>query len=272
MGIIKINEIFKSIDGEGIRTGAPTIFIRFAGCNLHCKYCDTPYALKGDQYDPEYVDAQSVARKVESLCPPPKSEYGGMDSFINITITGGEPLIHYMDILEILESLGRLPYRFSINIETNGSINPDTFIYKYNNSEFGKSLIVRDGKVQHSNHIFFTFDIKTSSAGERERLACLDDNGDLKFAHYIPTICHEEAPTDVIKAVVGSIEDLDYVRGIYTKNMSHLRQFAWYISPVFGKIEPKDLVEYVLKYPACNSWKVQLQLHKIIWDKDKRGV
>lgn len=42
---MKVIEIFKSIDGEGKRAGLPTTFVRLAGCNLRCRYCDTTYAL-----------------------------------------------------------------------------------------------------------------------------------------------------------------------------------------------------------------------------------
>ena len=45
---MKVVEIFDSIDGEGIRAGAPATFIRLAGCNLRCTYCDTVYALFGE--------------------------------------------------------------------------------------------------------------------------------------------------------------------------------------------------------------------------------
>ena len=41
---MKVNEIFKSIQGEGILMGLPTIFIRLTGCNLRCKWCDTTYS------------------------------------------------------------------------------------------------------------------------------------------------------------------------------------------------------------------------------------
>jgi len=46
---LKINEIFFSAAGEGLRQGEPTIFIRLAGCNLRCSFCDTKYAWKKGQ-------------------------------------------------------------------------------------------------------------------------------------------------------------------------------------------------------------------------------
>jgi len=53
---MKIVEIFDSIDGEGIRTGQTATFIRLAGCNLRCSYCDTLYALFGEDEPCEYTE------------------------------------------------------------------------------------------------------------------------------------------------------------------------------------------------------------------------
>ena len=53
--ILKISEIFSSIAGEGLRSGEPTIFLRLAGCNLRCAFCDTKFSLVGlsDELPPE---------------------------------------------------------------------------------------------------------------------------------------------------------------------------------------------------------------------------
>ena len=72
-------EIFKSIDGEGITAGYPAIFIRFAGCNLRCSYCDSMYAVENAKYT--VMELSEILSKVEDLdCK-------------RITLTGGEPLI-----------------------------------------------------------------------------------------------------------------------------------------------------------------------------------
>jgi 7-carboxy-7-deazaguanine synthase len=44
---MKVAEIFRSLQGEGIHQGKPCLFIRLAGCNLHCRWCDTSYAQNG---------------------------------------------------------------------------------------------------------------------------------------------------------------------------------------------------------------------------------
>jgi 7-carboxy-7-deazaguanine synthase len=73
---------------------------------------------------------------------------------------------------------------------------------------------------------------------------------------------------DVLKFVVGSWEDLDKMAQILQKYQPRCSVF---VSPVFGEIEPVDLVDYVVNN-RLNNVRVQVQLHKIIWDPKKRGV
>jgi organic radical activating enzyme len=53
----RINEIFYSLQGEGANTGMPAVFVRFAGCNLHCDFCDTRHELGTMMSDEEIVQA-----------------------------------------------------------------------------------------------------------------------------------------------------------------------------------------------------------------------
>ena len=80
---MKVTEIFDSIDGEGIRTGQPCTFIRLAGCNLRCSYCDTLYSLFGEDEPCEYTEMSTdeILKAVNPL-------------FKRVTLTGGEPLFH----------------------------------------------------------------------------------------------------------------------------------------------------------------------------------
>ncbi|MBN1538559.1 MAG: 7-carboxy-7-deazaguanine synthase QueE, partial [Candidatus Thermoplasmatota archaeon] len=63
---LNVNEIFASFQGEGVHTGIPTVFIRLAGCNLRCEWCDTPYALEPSSGAP--ISINGIISKV--------SEYG----------------------------------------------------------------------------------------------------------------------------------------------------------------------------------------------------
>ncbi len=106
---MKINEIFYSIQGEGIQSGLPTIFIRLTGCNLRCNYCDTKYAYtKGKELSINEIILKLKKFTCNTVC-----------------ITGGEPLINE-DILELVNTLSKNNYR--ILIETNGSKKIDSLL------------------------------------------------------------------------------------------------------------------------------------------------
>lgn len=100
-----IAEVFYSIKGEGIWTGHPMSFIRLAGCNLHCSFCDTDYSCK------TRMSAEALANKV-SRWPSRR-----------VVITGGEPLMQRLEPL-MAELFKR---GFLIHLETNGTLPlPDT--------------------------------------------------------------------------------------------------------------------------------------------------
>jgi 7-carboxy-7-deazaguanine synthase len=100
---MKINEIFYSLQGEGLWTGLPNIFIRLTGCNLRCSYCDTKYAYhKGEENK-----IKDIIRKISRY----QCKY--------ICITGGEPLLQ-KDVYDLIDNL--IEDDYNICIETNGSI------------------------------------------------------------------------------------------------------------------------------------------------------
>jgi len=99
---VKIAEIFYSIQGEGSLVGVPSVFVRTSGCNLRCKWCDTPYT----SWEPEGVERSldSIVSEVESYRAS------------HVVITGGEPMI----APRIVELTERLPQH--ITIETAGTV------------------------------------------------------------------------------------------------------------------------------------------------------
>jgi len=107
--VLNVREIFRAIDGEvnGFKgSGQLTMFLRLAGCNLRCPFCDTKYALK-----PCDGHNMFTSEVVAELLDSPK-----------ITITGGEPLLQKWQVVELIDSLMGLPCPPHISIETNGSI------------------------------------------------------------------------------------------------------------------------------------------------------
>ncbi len=101
--MLALAETFYSVQGEGTWTGTPAVFVRLAGCNLNCRFCDTDYSLRGFASVPEAV------RRVAELgadCPM-------------VILTGGEPLAQRETslLIEALRADGR-----RVHIESNGSI------------------------------------------------------------------------------------------------------------------------------------------------------
>lgn len=119
-----------------------------------------------------------------------------------------------------------------VNVETNGSIEPSFF----------------------HPRLFYTMDFKTFASGMSDRMN--------------PEAFKLLTCTDVLKFVVGSEEDLDQALEIVEK---YKCKASVYVSPVFGAIEPRRIVEYMQNHKLW-GWKIQLQLHKYIWNPEERGV
>jgi 7-carboxy-7-deazaguanine synthase len=105
---MKISEIFYSIQGEGQLAGTPSVFIRTAGCNRACPWCDTRYASRPEEYSALSVDA--IIHKVRHY------------RATHFVLTGGEPMLAD-DIHELARRLHRLDKH--ITIETNATLAPD---------------------------------------------------------------------------------------------------------------------------------------------------
>lgn len=102
---LKITEIFSSIQGEGLRQGDPTLFIRLSGCNLKCAFCDTKYAWEAGKE----MRTSEVLEKALRLREKFPTEW--------ICLTGGEPLLQ--DINELVRKLKKED--FKVQVETNGT-------------------------------------------------------------------------------------------------------------------------------------------------------
>lgn len=159
------------------------------------------------------------------------SEYVRELGIRRVTITGGEPLIH-TDTEKLVRSL--VSNGCEVNIETNGSIDISPYISDPN--------------------ILVTMDWKSATSGMKNKMLL----SNLKLLR----------PQDVLKFVVGSERDLNDM-GILLWGRGLTCSIV--VSPVFGKIEPRQLVEFIL---ACRLFdcRVQVQLHKIIWSPNTRGV
>ena len=211
---MKLTEIFYSLQGESTFAGLPCIFIRTAGCNLRCKYCDTTYSYK----EGYFLTVQQILQEVQNYNPIKLVE-----------VTGGEPLLQ-ADVYELFDVLHDINYK--ILLETNGSL----LLNKV--PEFVTKIV----------------DVKTPSSGFEtsfliENLDFIQNNDQVKF-------------------VVSNRYDYDWAKDFIAENQ--LQNQTVLFSPVLDSLKPQQLAEWIIedKLPI----RMQLQLHKYIWDKDKRGV
>ena len=153
----------------------------------------------------------------------------------NITLTGGEPLLRE-GMKQLICAILEDPRR-RVEIETNGSID----LTPYCNLERRPS---------------FTMDYKMPESGMEHAMLLAN----------MEKLSNE----DTVKFVVSSRSDME--RAVEIMEEYRLRErTAVYLSPVFGKIEPVEMVDFLIE-KKLNDVKLQLQLHKIIWDPQKRGV
>ena len=153
----------------------------------------------------------------------------------NVTLTGGEPLLN-PEMIQLLQVLAG-DRELHVEIETNGSIDLSIF-------------------TQISNPPAFTMDYKLPGSFMESKM--LISNFRLL------------TKKDTVKFVVGDLVDLDCARDIITRNQL-ISKCHVYISTVFGKIRLDEVVEYMMKN-TMNGITLQLQMHKIIWDPNRRGV
>lgn len=218
--MFNVAEKFVSINGEGQKAGQLAVFIRFAGCNLRCSYCDTKWAndfdLKGENLTAEQILEYVLGTGVH-----------------NVTLTGGEPLLR-PEIEELISMLVKAG--LWVEIETNGSV--------------PLKPLEKDSRPH------FTMDYKTPSSNMESEM--LVSNFDLL------------EPDDVVKFVCGSSEDLNCTYDII-KKYNLTEKCKVYLSCVFGNLQPSAVVDF-MKEKNLNGVNFQLQMHKFIWNPDKRGV
>jgi len=212
--MIKINEIFYSIQGEGDRSGWPCIFIRLSFCNLRCSWCDSEYTFY------EGTD-QSIDEVLDSISGYPCKL---------VEVTGGEPLVQE-ECIPLLKALCDAGYE--VMLETSGSLD----------------ISEVDTRVRR------IMDVKCPGSGmvSRNRLKNLD----------------ELRETDELKFVLKDRLDYEWAKELVLSRSLHKRCPILF-SPVWDKIEFDDLAEWILDdgLPV----RLQLQIHKFIWDPQARGV
>lgn len=239
-----VNEIYLSLQGESTFAGLPCVFIRLTACNLRCSYCDTAYAFT----EGKRRDLVVIVAEVERLA----QSYGR--SAINdqrlplVELTGGEPLLQ-PNALPLMQQL--CDAGFTVLLETSGALD----------------ISAVDSRVRR------IMDLKCPSSGEVER----NQWENLKHLN----------TKDEIKFVIGTEQDYEWAKEQIAKhNLSALCPLliSW-ITPLQAhqqnkdlKLVPEgqtpitrlDLVERIIA--DALPVRFQLQMHKIVWAPDKRGV
>lgn len=168
--MIRVNEIFQSISGEvgKFRQGETVVFVRLAGCNLKCKWCDTPQA-QDFPGNGEFLTIPTLLDRIKAF------------SNQKIIITGGEPFFQKKE-LEILIGL-LMAHNYKIQIETNGSYNPGcevgsriTFVFDYKTPSSGmESKMLEDlffYSLQPIHWIKFVIDNMEDFEFAKEKIEC----------------------------------------------------------------------------------------------------
>src|SRR5882757_327426 len=222
-------ELYKSVQGESSFAGLPCIFVRLAGCNLRCAWCDSEYTFKGGYKQ----SLEEVEAAVAALAPVRLVEF-----------TGGEPMLQERDLLPLMGRL--LAQGYTLMIETSG-----------------ERLL---GNVPKDVHKIV--DVKCPGSGEGgtfrlENLDALTKRDELKF-------------------VISDRTDYEFARDFTLEHGLAERAGGVLFSPAFKKapslerstsncaLDPRVLVEWMLEdgVPA----RLSLQIHKFIWEPQKKGV
>ena len=222
-------ETYKSVQGESSFAGVPCIFVRLAGCNLRCSWCDSEYTFTGGYKQ----SADEVVASVEALAPVRLVEF-----------TGGEPLLQARELVPVMERL--LAEGYELMIETSGE----------------RPL----AEVPAAVHKIV--DVKCPGSGECGRFR-MENLGALTLR-------------DEVKFVIIDRADYEFARDFVAEHTLADRVGHILFSPAFKKapslerstancaIDPRLLVDWMLAdgVPA----RLSLQIHKYIWEPQKKGV
>jgi 7-carboxy-7-deazaguanine synthase len=198
---MQIIEIYKSLQGESSFTGLPCVFVRLAGCNLRCHWCDSEYTFKGGIK----MSNEEVAAEVQRL-----TSFGGL-----VEITGGEPMLQEREVIPLMEQL--LDADYQVLLETSGerplarvpkpvikivdvkcphSGEPDTFALENikalqrhdelkfvltdrTDYEFARDFVADHGLAQRVHAILFSPAFEKTASGTRDTSHCLLDPQEL---------------------------------------------------------------------------------------------
>jgi 7-carboxy-7-deazaguanine synthase len=233
-----IIEIYKSLQGESSFAGLPCVFVRLAGCNLRCAWCDSEYTFSGGHK----MSAAEILAEVQRLSPS-----GGL-----VEITGGEPMLQDRELIPFLHQLLAVDcepprkLRYELLMETSG--------------ERPLELVPRE--------VHKIVDVKCPGSGEHlrfrpENLATLTARDELKFV--LASREDYEYARDFIRE-----HGLDSNPAGLILSPAFRKGATGSRSTENCLLDPRDLAEWMLA-DDLNA-RLGLQIHKFIWEPQLKGV
>lgn len=240
MDSLVVNEIYLSIQGESTFAGLPCIFVRTTACNLRCSYCDTAYAFtEGKRHS-----IADIRAEIDRLA----SRFKASPGLPIVELTGGEPLLQ-KGVLPLMRSLCDGGY--TVLIETSGA----------------HDISGIDPRVRR------IMDLKCPSSGEVEK----NRWENIAFLR----------GTDEVKFVIGTVQDYEWAKAaLATHDLARacVVLFSWVSPLTHEQQEPslkrvpegqtpltrKELAERIIA--DALPVRFQVQMHKVIWPPDARGV
>jgi 7-carboxy-7-deazaguanine synthase len=230
-----MSEVYRSVQGEGPRVGGPTVFVRFAGCNLKCPGwpCDTPHAIDPAKYRHEWTNTAEI----DVVHDIANKGFAGT----NVCYTGGEPFLQdnrsfYKLVQEVAQDLGAVQEVF-----TNGTLEFPTWAVD-------ELYFVMDWKLPGSGE-----DMTRYEAMRWENLHSLSD-----------------IYGNAIKFTITDRNDFLSARLTWEEMLTKGIEIDVYAGIVWGKLENKTLVEWMQESKL--PWKLNVQQHNYIWDRTQRGI
>ena len=243
-----VNEIYLSLQGESTFAGLPCVFIRLTACDLRCSYCDTAYAFAAGKKKSLEEICTEVRRLAAPFRPPLNPQPSTLNSLPLVELTGGEPLLqeNSLPLMKLLCDNG-----FTVLLETSGA----------------HDISPVDPRVRR------IVDLKCPGSGEAGR-NCWENLKHLKA-------------TDEIKFVIGTVEDYEWARQKIAEHRLNVvcpLLFSWghplapeqqnkSLKPAPAGQTPvsrRELAERIIA--DALPVRFQVQMHKIIWPPEQRGV
>lgn len=214
--MLRITEIFRSIQGESTHAGRPCSFVRLTGCPMRCRWCDSAYTFTGGTS----LTLDAVMRRVH--------EFGCR----LVEVTGGEPLVQK----EAFTLITRLcDEGFETLVETGGYVSTEDV----------------------DERACIILDVKCPDSGEAER-------------NHWANLDRLRVDKDEVKFVIASQRDWEWAREVVKHHELEYRTRAVLVSPVWTDVDLQQMADWISA--SGMNVRMQLQMHKIIWGANARGV